>query len=531
LRRLLEVALLAGLTACEPYALAPEALPRPGSARADALRPDSPNTTEPAPNFAPGDVVETFGLPDSGVLIHFTRNGVNRVPPADVDMTGVPDFVEDVARTYRDVRAAYHGPWGFAVAPDDALVPQDNGGDSRFDVYLVDFALRADGAFRRECFASDPVHCTGYMVQENDFAGYAYPTPHHGVVTVSSHEYFHGVQAGYSALQGSNLGEGTAVWATERFDPALNDLEGFARGYLMLPERSLDQEPSTAVDSYSYGLGLFFECLTALKGPDTVQELWARIDGGTSWVQTLDRFVAEDGGSFAAAFERCCDYNLYTGARAHAGYGHARAAQLPLAPVTESLTQIEIPRARMFRLSSRYYRASTLPAGAVAYWRMHEDGPDGGVGSMRVRLALDGAGPPVFVPVPHGTEVAVGGTRAHLLVTNVALGGASVPVQLCVGSPAFVDSCRGVADAGSDAGLPDAGVDAGVADAGVQDAGVIAPIDAGIGPADPPPGCGCGSGAGSLGLVGLLLLLRLLRSTAPSPRPSPLRGERGLFGS
>ncbi|MBL8957892.1 MAG: hypothetical protein JNK82_44365 [Myxococcaceae bacterium] len=507
MRRLLEVGLFVAFVSCEPLALAPEALPRPGSTRGDALRPDSPNTTELPPNFAPGDVVEEFGLPDAGVLVHFTRAGVNAVPLADSNGNGTPDFVEQVAQTYRDVRLAYHGVWGFSEAPDDALVPQDNGGDDRFDVYLVDFAGRADGAFRRECFVSDPVHCTGYMVQENDFVGYAYPTTQAAIVTVSSHEYFHGVQAGYSALQGANVTEATAVWATERFDPTLNDLEGFSRGYQLLPERSIDQEPSTPVDGYTYGLALLFECLSAQHGPDTVLGLWSRIDGGAGWVQTLERQLAEDGGSFAESFERCTDYNVFTGTRARPGYGHARAAQLALATVTESTGNIGVNRARMFRSSSRYYHATGLPAGAVAFWRMHDDGPDGGALGMRVRLAADGAGAPVMVAVPPNTVTAAGATALHLLVTNTATGGPSVPVQLCVGSPAFVDGCRmATVDAGTDAGVdagmppPDAGVDAGTP-----------VVDAGIGPADPPPGCGCNAGAGPMSLLLALALLRRSR--------------------
>jgi hypothetical protein len=496
-RRLRELTAALLLAACGHQTVDPAATPRPTASRSDELRPDSPNTTEPPPGYAPGDVVERYEVPDASVVVHYTRLGQHRVPALDADDSGVPDFVESVGATYRDVRVQYHGPWGFRPPPDDALIPGDNGGDQRFDVYLVDFALRADGAFRKECLASDPVHCTGYMIQENDFSGYAYPTPLDGVVTVSSHEYFHGVQAGYSAVQGVNVTEGTAVWATERFAPRLDDLEGFAQGYLSQPERSLDQEPSTAVDSYAYGLALFFECLTALRGETAVRDLWARIDGGASWLGTLERNVAEDGGSIAAIMERCADYNAFTGSRARGGFGHARAAQLPLAAVTESGTELSVPRARMFRASSRYYHVTNLQPGAVAYWRAHDDAPDGGHLSIRVRFALDGAGAPAFVAVPPDMPVPVGGAAAHVLVSNVATGGASVPVQLCVASPSFVEQCRPVSAA-------DAGLDAGVMDAGMNDGGVEPP---------PPPGsCGCGAGGAPLVLLAVLGLRRKRRS-------------------
>lgn len=490
-------AVVAALCACDPFTEGTEA--RPTASRGDELRPDSPNTNEPPPSFAPGDVVEDWLVPDASVSVHYTRAGAHRVPLTDANDSGVPDFVESVGETYRDVLTTYES-WGFRRPPDDALIPGDNGGDARFDVYLVDFALRADGAFRKECLASDPVHCTGYMVQENDFTGYGYPTALDGIITVSSHEYFHGVQAGYSSVQGVNLTEGTAVWATERYLPALNDLEAFSGGYLALPDRSLDQEPSTAVDSYAYGLGLFFECLTAQRGQDAVRDLWVRIDGGTGWLGTLERNVAEDGGSLASIMERCSDYNLFTGSRSRAGYGHARANRLPLAAVTPAGVTLSVGRARMFRAASRYYHATQLPSDAVAWWRPTDDAPDGGAAQIRFRFAADVSGTPQLVPVPVDTVVPVGAGAAYVLVSNIATSGQSVPVQICVGAPAFVNGCR-----------PPQPVDAGV-DAGVVDAGVV---DAGMDPMTP-GGCGCGTGGAPLALLLVLMLRRPKR--VPSRR-------------
>ena len=487
---------LVAIAACASHEPGGEpSVPRPTS-RVDELRPDSPNTNEPPPKFDATEVVERSAAPDASVVVHFTRAGRNAVPLRDADDSGVPDFVESVERTYGQVRAAYHGPWGFRPPPDDGPVPDDNGGDARFDVYLVDFAGRADGAFRRECLGPAPLRCTGYMTQENDFTGYAYASADEGIVTVSSHEYFHAVQAGYSALQGVVVTEGTAVWATERFAPQLNDFENFTGSYLSAPDRSIDQEPTSAVDGFAYGSALFFECLTQQRGDDAVLGLWERLDGGASWLATLDRQLDEDGGvRLSTVLERCFDYNLFTGPRARAGYGHARAERLPAAPVTEGSTQLQVARARMFRAASRYYRATQLPADAVAWWRAADDAPDGGVQSMRVRLAVDVAGAPSLVAMPNDTPTPVNGAAAFVLVSNVAITGNSVPVAVCIGSPAFVDSCR----------HPDAGqpyVDAGMV---VIDAGE--PADAGQPVPTMPTGCGCGAAGGPFS-VALLLLAR-----------------------
>lgn len=498
LRRLREfVVVLVALSGCDTFVDGTE--PRPTASRTDELRPDSPNTTEPPPSFAPGDVVEDYLVPDASVAVHFTRAGSHRVPAADTNDSGIPDFVESVGATYAAVLDSYEA-LGFRRPPDDSLIPGDNGGDSRFDVYLVNFGTSADGAYRKECLASDPIRCTGYMVQENDFAGFGYPTVLTGILTVSSHEYFHAVQAGYSSVQGINITEGTAVWASEQFRPALNDLEGFSNAYLMQPERSLDQEPAGPVDSYAYGLALFFECLTALRGQDAVKDLWERIDGGAGWLGTLERNVAEDGGSIATVLERCADYNLFTGGRARAGYGHSRAERLGLAMVTSSAGSLSVPRARMFRASSRYYQATGLPSDAVLWWRPADDAPDGGVASIRFRFTP--GEPQQLQAVMPDTVVPVGATSAFVLITNVATGGPSVPVQVCVGAPSFVQGCRPAPDAGA----PDAGMMM------EEDAGVV--TDGGVEPPPPPGSCGCGTGGAPLLLALGLMLVRRSRLRA-----------------
>ena len=123
----LSMAAVVAVSACAGDELE-SAFPRP-TTRVDELRPDSPNTTEPPPVFDPGEVVEKAQVPDASVVVHFSRAGRNRVPLRDADDSGVPDFVETVEATYAQVRATYHGAWGFEAPPSDALVPVDNGGD------------------------------------------------------------------------------------------------------------------------------------------------------------------------------------------------------------------------------------------------------------------------------------------------------------------------------------------------------------------------------------------------------------------
>ena len=87
--------------------------------------------------------------------------------------------MEDVAVLYDDVLALYRDELGFRPPLADATVA-DNGGDGRFDVYLVDFgggiATAPSGSDAGGLDRAAPGQCVGYMVQENDFAGYGYPS-------------------------------------------------------------------------------------------------------------------------------------------------------------------------------------------------------------------------------------------------------------------------------------------------------------------------------------------------------------------
>ena len=137
-------------------------------ARRDELRPTDTSSSEMW-RFLPTDTVENFELPDAGTRVHFTRAGKNAVPAADTNTNGTPDLVESVASVYVEVAAKYHAAMGFRFPVGD-LALGSNGGNERFDIYLVDFGLQADGAFRLDSCTNE--RCIGYVVQENDFVGY-----------------------------------------------------------------------------------------------------------------------------------------------------------------------------------------------------------------------------------------------------------------------------------------------------------------------------------------------------------------------
>jgi hypothetical protein len=476
-----------------------------------SLRPDSPGSTELPPRYAAGDVVEFVDSAGGAFRVHFTRAGVHAVPADDADADGVPDFVRLVADTYDAVQARY-AALGFAPAASDALVPDDFGGDARFDVYLLDFAGSADGAFRRERCAPDS-GCAGYMVQENDFAGYGYPNRGYAVRTLASHEFFHAVQAAYDGAQSVVLSEGTAVWASERFDPGLRDLEGFAAGYLERTDRPLGTDPIGPVPSYAYGAGIFFEHLSTRFGEDALVALFASLAAAPAdarWTESLDTLLtARFASSFEQSFLDFAERLVFLGPRADDTRGLPRAAAFP--GVTTATIGLPYADAslRLFPASARYFDAVAAPGPLVV--RAREG--DALSGATVLAFALS-RGTPVAEARGLGEATLEVPATADTLLFALADGrptGASRVLSIC--------AAQGGAEA-----CATAPPDAGVLDAGAPDAGP--PPDAGPAAARPPSddaGCSVSrTGARSLpsGLLALLLGLAALATRREVSRRS-----------
>ncbi len=453
------------------------ALALASASTAAADRPDTPGTTELF-HFDASDVVETYGSPGGDFLLHFTRSGLNAVPSADTDTSGVPDYVEELAVLYDEVLAFYRDDLGFRAPLSDENIT-DNGGDARFDVYLVDFGGGSDGSFRTDgcgLGGAPPGQCVGFMVQENDFAGYGYPSLDYANRVLSSHEFFHGVQAAYDSTQGSVISEGTAVWATETFDPTLRDLEGFAGGFLDHTDRPIDQGLSGPVDPFSYGAGLFFRFLEERFDRAIIRALWEACET-TPWLTALDSILASDyASSFAEAFVELSEWDLYTASAADPSVAYAQGAMYP--PVMT--TSVSLPYAtttplRMFYASARYFSAS--PGSRT----QTEAALVGDVDGLALALAVRRGN--TITIAPGATADTGGADEVTLIVINTAMSGDSRRPGLCIGSHDEVAACQAamsMPDAGS------AGVDAGDADA---DAGVEMMGDASM-VTTPPAGCG-----------------------------------------
>lgn len=504
---------------------------------APLVRPDTPGNSLLF-NFEPEDVVETHGSAGGRFLVHFTRTGPNAVPAADTDASGVPDFVEQVADVYEEVLTTYVDKLGFRPPVGDEDIA-DNGGDGRFDVYLVDFAGSGDGHYSNDkCGPGNSDICAGYMVQENDYKGYGYPSTLVANRILGSHELFHAVQAAYDKGQGSVLSEGTAVWATEAFDPSLKDFEAFVDGYLDNVDRPLDKPLPGAVDPFSYGAAVFFQFLTERYGDDMVRLLLERTENGANgvdnpvWFEELDPFLqAEAGVPFADAFTEFATWNLFTGKFADPARSYANGAGYPPAAMTEGEAPFTDDEVRVFYASAHYFRVPPAGRAAMTAALVAPADAPGEVDGLRLLLVPRGADDlgevKEIANVGAGTETVDTSSADRLIVfvVNGLMGGDSRKPGLCIGTVEEVAACRSALLGGGGAGGSGEGGSGGAGGSGEGGAGGAGGAG-GVGDGDP-GGCGCRAAgpdqepfaAGALAVLAAGVYLRRRRERA-SARPS-----------
>jgi hypothetical protein len=419
-----------------------------------AVRPSTPGNNLQF-GFDAGDVVETHASSKDRFLVHFTRSGPNAVPATDGDTSGVPDFVEEVAEIYERVLDHYQGTLGFRLPVSDASIA-DNGGDGRFDVYLVDFAGFGDGHFSQDsCSASGGQICAGYMVQENDYAGYGYPNTNVANRILASHEFFHAVQASYDTDQGSVMSEGSAVWATESFDPTLTDFEAFLKGYLDNPDRSLDVPLPGPVDPFSYASALFFQFLEERYGAGTVRSLWERCENGNSgqadpyWLSVLDPLLTEKHQTtFPDAFVDFATWNLFTQAYADPSRSYLEGKRYPRVAMQSVAAPFSDEKLRVFYASTQYF--SVDPAGRSNMTAALVGPPADPTASDGLALLLATRSGVQTSPVLRVSDLAAGlesvdtsgADELVVVVVNGQSSGESRRPGLCIGDPTEVDACR-----------------------------------------------------------------------------------------
>lgn len=298
--------------------------------------------------------------------IFYTLESRHAVPDEDEEpANGVPDYVELLGEIMDEIWVAYVDEMGYRPPPDDAIYhdfgQNDWGGDSRYDIYLQNIEQN-DGYRVVEGCTEQPEHCAGYMVIENDFVGFSYPSTEIAFKVLGAHEFFHVVQDGYDSDADDFWKEGTATWAEEQAYPEQDDFEWLIRAYFAEPERPLNKSTTNPGDGFPYGTAIFAQFLSERFEPDVIRQAWEQCehigDRDLDALEAVDAVLAADYETdFGIAFWEFALWNLWTGSRA-GDVGYENAAQYPMVPITQLdgstdsgyETQVQANSAQYFQL-------------------------------------------------------------------------------------------------------------------------------------------------------------------------------------
>ncbi len=308
-------------------------------------------------NFMESNKETTFGItnvrPDEGVdnigngfgddeaffyeTEHFkfwyTKTGKHSVPLVDADENDVPDYIDLAAKVGEEVWEFYFTTLGYDTPISDGTA----GGNSKMDFYFINLS-GADGYIVTES-CSPSYQCSGFMVIENDFKFYNYPSQEYALKVLISHEFFHIVQNSYFA---NGKGwvfwtEGTAVLNEELYFPEQDDFENFLPAFFDETEVALNyKKPSGSPDGRTYGSAIWAYWLTLQYGDEVIREMWekAREDSKTNDEFTIftifDDVLKTHGSSFKETFLEFSIANIFTKDRAINNFGYPKADNYPM---------------------------------------------------------------------------------------------------------------------------------------------------------------------------------------------------------
>jgi hypothetical protein len=313
---------------------------------------------------------KTLVTPERHFQIHYNTIGTDGVDPTDDDANGVPDYVDEVARTFEDVWSRQIGGLGYAEPVDD--------GDGFYDIYIGNLATRYSYGFT---WITDFGNLTSsaYLEIDNDYADPIYQTAGlAGLHVTASHEFHHAIQFAYFASDLVWWHELTATWMEEVVYPDVNDYLQYVDTVLGAPDASLDRW-TTASDEHPYGASIFAQFMANVHGPDALRQTWEALKtaGAASYrIQTLDAGLPE--GGFAQAMPGYAVWNYFTGSRWRTGF-YPEGDLYPKTPATPVVLRQDGTASGSGiadHLAARYIEVSTatLTGGLRAAFSFDDDG-------------------------------------------------------------------------------------------------------------------------------------------------------------
>ncbi len=301
------------------------------------------------------DVLEHWDVPDSDIRVHYSVEGSNVTLLRDADEDGVPDFAATIGLEVAAALDLFEAAGFRRPVHESEVGLEPLGGSDALDVYLVDFGGSSDGQFGVDRCRSGV--CAGYLLIENDFAGYGYSSLAEAARVLASHEFFHGVQYAYVDNLDPWFAEGTAVWAEHLYEPEVYDFIWFCTEYLSDTGRSLDRPPAGTVTSFSYGTALFFAFIHEQLGADLMVSMLEHLAtaGDGDEVAAIVEAISDAGSDLVDLWPTFAAWNLATGRRAGGIESYSFASELRPGIFPEVSGSAIVDDNRFYPLAATYF--------------------------------------------------------------------------------------------------------------------------------------------------------------------------------
>jgi hypothetical protein len=285
---------------------------------------------------------------------HWVETTSDAVTTGDANANGFPDYIDQAAAVFENVRSVIHSPPLSFRVPKSDQTSNPNGGNAKVDVYFTDTGAEGNYGY---CTSDDPnldnlgaaypyYDVSGYCVLDNDFDEDQFDTGVSGLPALqvtAAHEYFHVVQYAYDIAEDKWLMEGSATWMEDVVYDNVNDYYQYL-DYSQMGQPGIPLDFSSTQDNpvsqSKYGAFLWFRflqdhVLTDVNGQPTVafmQQIWQNADstGGSSRdqysMQAVKSMMAARQVDFATAYTTFGVANLFPASFYEEGAAYAQEA-------------------------------------------------------------------------------------------------------------------------------------------------------------------------------------------------------------
>ncbi len=242
-------------------------------------------------------------------VMHWTNGtdggaSADAVPLRDANTNRVPDYIEDFARIFEDVRGFEVGNRGFHAPSDDAAEPNDanrRNPDQRYDIFV--YNMSAYGWTVPEQ-SSSPSY--SHIEVDNDYLGFPEP-PLQAMQVTAAHEFFHAIQFYYDCTEERWWEEATSTYMEDEVYPDVND------NYQYLPDwfQNCDSLGLRLFDGWhEYGDFIFAKRLSEVFGDDVIKVIWEEMVV-TNGIDAINNVLVRRGSSFINEFNGFTIANLF----------------------------------------------------------------------------------------------------------------------------------------------------------------------------------------------------------------------------